>query len=213
MSTAADVITAALELLDEDPTAPVFWTRAELLVLVNDGFLEYTIGASQLTSEATYPLVGAKVQAVPLNAIAIIHVAYSNELVEKTSIEVMDRGNPNWAAQYGILQRWAPCGLDKWIIDRHPISAQSVSLTVLNAPTTLAETDTIDLAPEFIESLIDYVYHAARFKEGGAEFGQSMEQYDEFKDKVGIQERKTFAQQFVLWSRDPNAGTGEKYAD
>lgn len=213
MATAGDVVTSALELLDEDSQSPVFWSRAELLIFVNDGFLEYTIGAAQLTSEATYPLVGAKVQAVPPSAIAIIHVAYSSELVEKTSIEVMDRENPNWEAQYGILQRWAPCGLDKWIIDRHPIAAQSVSLTVLDVPTALTESDTIDLAPEFIEALIDYVYHAARFKEGGAEFGQSMEQYDEFKEKVGIQERKTFAQQFVLWSMDPNAATGEAYSN
>lgn len=213
MSTAGDVIDTVLDRLYESRTNPIFWSRTELLVFVNDGFVEFTLNAGQLISENTYTPVSSKFQAVPIGAIALIHVAYNDEYTQKSSLETFDRENPNWEAQSGILRRWAPCGLDKWILDRHPTNFTAVNLTTLDEPPNLLETSTIDLAPEYIEALADYVFHEARFKEGGAEFGQSMTQYDSFQNKAGIQERKTYAAQFILWSHDPAANTGEAYSN
>ncbi len=212
MTTAADVLNTVLDRLDQSRTDPIFWSRAELLTYLNDGFLEFTLIAGQMVSEATFPLVGAKIQAVPVGSLALIHVAYAEVVIEKSSLENFDRQNPNWEAQSGILRQWAPCGLDKWIVDRHPVLATNVSLTTLNAPAVLTETSTIDLAPEFIEALTDYVFHMARFKEGGAEFGQAMTQYDSFQNKAGLRQQKTWSEQFVLWGRDPNADTGGGYS-
>lgn len=212
MATAGSVIDDVLDRLQESRTSPIFWSRAELLVFVNDGFLEFTLLAGQLTTEATYPLIGAKIQAVPITAIALIHVSYASEMVEKSSVERFDRQNPNWESQYGILQKWSPCGLDKWIVDRHPTSATNVSLTTLDSPETLEESSSIDMAPEYVEALIDYVFHMARFKEGGAEFQQAMEAYDNFQNKAGKRAQKTFSEQYVFWARNPAADTGPDYS-
>ncbi len=212
MATAGSVIDDVLDRLQESRTDPIFWSREELLVFVNDGFLEFTLMAGQLTTEATYAVIGAKVQAVPITAIALIHVSYSSEMVEKSTIERFDRQNPNWEAQYGILQKWSPCGLDKWIVDRHPTSALSVSLTTLDIPPDLEEASAIDLAPEYVEALIDYVFHMARFKEGGAEFQQAMPAYDDFQNKSGLRGQKTWSEQYVFWARNPAADTGPAYS-
>lgn len=212
MATAGSVVDDALDRLQESRTTPIFWSRAELLIFVNEGFLEFTISAGQLTTETTYPLIGAKIQAIPVTAIALIHVSYASEMVEKSTIERFDRANPNWESQYGVLQKWSPCGLDKWIVDRHPTSALSVSLTTLDNPQPLEEDSEIDLAPEYIEALTDYVFHMARFKEGGAEFQQAMPAYDDFQNKTGLRGQKTWSEQYVYWARNPNADTGPNYS-
>jgi len=212
MATGADVIDQVLDRLEESRSNPIFWSRSELLGYLNDGLIELTLIAGHLVSENTYRIIGAKLQAVPATAIALIHVSYASEMVEKSSIEYFDRENPNWDRQYGILHKWAPCGLDAWFVDRHPIAATSVSLTTLDQPTVLAETDTVDLEDEYINGLQDYVFHMARFKEGGAEFQQAMEDYDGFTERAGLRGQRTFSEQWTVWSRDPNADTGESYS-
>lgn len=209
---ASQVIDQALQRFDEDTADPIFVTRAELLQHLNDGFLELQLLAAQLTSERTYTLIGAKLQSVPDGAIAIMHVAYANKPIEKSSVENFDRENPNWDAQYGILHKWAPCGLDRWFVDRQPTAALNVTLTTLNQPTTLTETDAIDLEQEYVDGLTEYVYHMARFKESGAEFQQAQEQYDQFLNIAGLRQKQSFAEQFELWAHDPNADTGIGYS-
>lgn len=212
MATAGDVIDAALYRLDESISAPIFWLRAELLILVNDGFLEFTLIAGQLVSENNVTLALANVQSVPSTAIALIHVSYASEYVEKSSLELFDRGDPGWESKYGILRKWAPMGLNHWIADRYPISSVTVALTTLDKPTTLGENDSIDLPEEYVSALIDYVFHMARFKEGGGEFAQSMDAYDEYLSTAGLGEQQTYSDQWLLWSRDPNADTGPSYS-
>lgn len=210
--TAGDILDTVLDQLAEDETTPVFWSRAELLNLLNDGFLEFTLMAGQLTSERTYAMIGAKVQAVPDGAIALMHVEYSNQPVEKTSVELMDRNKANWDSESGVLKRWAPCGLDQWFCDRQPLVAENVTLTTLDQPATLGEATVIDLDAEYIQGLTFYLFHAARFKESGAELEQAMTAYDDFLGIVGHREKRSFAAEFVLWSRDPNASTGIGYS-
>lgn len=211
-ATAGDVINAALDRLQESRTSPVFWSRAELLTLLNEGLLELTLIACQLTSERTYTMIGAKLQSVPDGAIAILHVAYASKRVEKSTVENFDRLNSNWDAQSGILTKWAPCGLDRWFNDRTPSAATNVTLTTLDQPTTLTESDTINLDAEYIEALTGYVYHSARFKESGAELAQAMTEYDEFRAIAGHRAQRTFAAEFTIGSRDPNSDTGGGYS-
>lgn len=211
-TTAANVIDTVLGLLDESTSSPIFWSRAELLTLLNEGMLEFTLIACHLTSERTYAMIGAKLQSVPDGAIAIMHIAYSSKRVEKTTVENFDRVNTNWDAQTGILTKWGPCGLDRWFNDRTPAAAYNVTLTTLNQPAVLAEADTIDLDQEYIDALTFYVFHMARFKESGAELQQSMDLYDQFRGVSGHKAQRTFAQEFTLYSRDPNSDTGGGYS-
>lgn len=211
-TTAGQIIDSVLDRLAESRTSPVFWSRAELLTIVNDGFLEFTLIAGQLISERTYTMISAKLQSVPVGAIALIHVAYQNKVIEKDSVEHFDRANPNWAAQSGILQKWAPCGLDRWFVDRHPTSATNVTLTTLDDPGVLTEGSVIDLEQEYIDGVNEYAFHFSRFKESGAELEQAMDNYSLFLEKSGMHQSQTWAEQWLLYSRDPNANTGEDYS-
>lgn len=210
--TAGEVIDAVLDRVNEDTADPVFWSRAELLTQLNEGLLEFTLIAGQLTSQRTYSMIGAKLQAVPDGAIAIVHVAYADKKIEKGTVENFDRTDSNWDATRGILTKWAPCGLDRWFCDRTPTAAYNVTLTTLDQPTTLEEDDTIDLDAEYIEGLTAYVFHMARFKESGPELDQAMDVYDEFRKISGHRAQRTFAQMSVLWARDPGADTGGGYS-
>jgi hypothetical protein len=211
-TTAQQIINAVLDRLAESETAPVFWSTNELLVLVNEAYLEFTLIAGQLTSERTYAMIGAKLQSVPVGAIAIITVAYANQKIEKSSVENFDRANSTWDNQSGVLTKWAPCGLDRWFCDRQPTAAENVTLTTLDEPGTLALTDRVDLESEYIDGLTEYVYHMARFKESFPELQQAMDSYDMFRAISGHKAQKTFAAEFVTFSRDPNADTGGDYS-
>lgn len=212
MATASSVIDQVLRRLEESVSSPKFYSRSEILQHLNDGLLELTLIGAQLTSEQTHVLIGAKQQGLPEGAIAVIHVAYADVKIEKTSIEQFDRNNANWDAQSGILKNWAPCGLNQWFCDRHPTSTENVKLTTLDQPATLTENSTIDLDAEYIEALEDYCFHAVRFKEGGLEFEQAMPEYDSFRKLAGFVARRTFSEQWTVWNRDPNADTGLAYS-
>ncbi len=213
MATAGDVIDAALYRLDESTSSPIFWSRAELLIFVNDGFLEFTLIAGQMVSENPMTLANfVNLQNVPTGAIAIIHVSRNSVMVEKVSLEHLDREDPGWQSKSGTPREWVPVGLNHWIVDRTPLVNTVVSVTTLDEPALLAEDDDIDLAEEYVDALIDYVFHMARFKEGGAEFAQAVGDYDSFRNKAGLREQRTFSEQWLLWARDPAADTGEDYS-
>jgi hypothetical protein len=211
-ATAGQILDQVLDRLAEEEATPIFWSRSELLVLLNEGFLEFTLMASQLTSERTYAMIGAKAQSTPEGAIAIINIQVSNQKIEKSSIENFDRANPLWDGLTGILTKWAPCGLDRWFCDRTPTGAYNVTLTTLDEPGAIDENTVIDLEAEYIEALTMYVYHMARFKESGAELQQAMEAYDQYRLIAGHKAQRTFAAEFTIWSRDPNADTGNEYS-
>ncbi len=142
-------------------------------------------------------------------------VSYSTNCVqiERTTIEGLDRTNRRWDYQSGVLTKWAPMGCEAFVIDKHPTSELVVLLQTLDMPAPLTEDSEIDLEPEYIKALEDYVFHCARFKEGGHEFQVAQEAYDDFASKAGLREQRTFSEMFVLWGRTPQAGdTGGSYS-
>lgn len=210
--TAGDVIDRILDRLDGNTANPAFWARAELLQHINDGFVEFTLMAGQMTNSVTYNMIGSKLQAAPAGAIALIRVDYGNKMIEKSTVEYFDRHDPTWDSKSGILKKWAPCGLDRWFCDRQPTTFESVTLTYLEQPVPLTESTVIDLNPEYLDALTSYGFHAARFKEAGAELQQAMDQYDDFRAKAGFGEERKISEQWLIWSRDPNADTGPDYS-
>lgn len=210
---ASTIISNVLLRLEELPASPIFWSRAELLVLLNDGNLELVLSSGYLNSERVQQLIGAKVQAVPMDAIALLGVQYAGVQVERTTIENLDRTNRRWDYQSGILSKWAPMGCEAFVVDRQPTSELTVLLQTLDMPAPLTEASTVDLEPEYCKALEDYVFHCARFKEGGTEFQMAQGAYDDFSAKAGMREQRTFSEMFVLWGRTPQAGdTGGSYS-
>ncbi len=212
MATAAEVITNALYRLEEDPVSPIFWSRAELLILLNEGYIEFVLGSGYKQSQSNYTPIGSKMQALPENCMGLIGVQWQSKPIEKTTIEGFDESNRRWDYLNGYLSQWAPCGVDRWFMNATPQQAFTVNLITLDQPAALAEGDTIGLEDEFIKGLEDYLFSCARFKEGGGEFRQAQESYDDFSAKAGMRETKTFSEMFTLWNRDPSADTGGGYS-
>ncbi len=206
------LISNVLLRLEENTATPIFWSREELLTLLNEGNIELALMSGYLTCEQEQVLIGAKIQGVPNGAMALLGVQYEGVQVERTTIEGLDRTTRRWDYQSGILSKWAPCGCTSFVIDKQPTSALLVTLQTLERPPALIETDEIDLEPEYQKALEDYVFHTARFKEGGLEFQMAQAAYDDFTSKAGMRAEKTFSEMFVIWGRTPQAGdTGGSY--
>lgn len=212
MATAAEVLDNVLFRLEEDTDDPVFWSREELLILLNEGYIEFVLMSGYLQSQSNYQMIGSKMQATPDNCMGLLGVQWQSKPIEKTTIEGFDESNRRWDYLNGYLSQWAPCGLDRWFCNATPQLAFTVNLITLDQPAELAEDDEIELEAEYIKALEDYTFSCARFKEGGGEFQQGQESYDDFASKAGMREQKTFSELFALWARDPNADTGGGYS-
>src|SRR3990167_11122546 len=128
MATAAQVIDNCLFRLEEDPDASVFWPRAELLILLNEGLIEFVLISGYLQSQSTYSMIGSKMQATPDDCMGLIGVQWASRPIEKTTIEGFDQTNRRWDYKNGYLTQWAPCGLDRWFCDATPQLAYDVQL-------------------------------------------------------------------------------------
>lgn len=213
MATASHVIDKVLFRLEESETSPIFWSRDEILRLLNEGFIEFVLMSGYLNSEATHTMISSKLQAIPSTAMALLGVQYAGLPIERSTVEGFDRTSRRWDYQSGILTQWAPCGVDRFFVNKHPTEATVVTLQTLDAPPVLVEADEIELEDEYVDALEDYTFHAARFKEGGLEFEEAQPSYDDFSKKAGMREQRTFSEMFVIWSRTPNSGdTGGSYS-
>jgi len=212
MALASEVISKVLYRLEEDTASPVFWSRAEILILLNEGYIEFVLMSGYLQSQSTYSMIGSKMQAPPDDCMGLIGVQWASKPIEKTTIEGFDESNRRWDYKNGYLSQWAPCGLDRWFCDATPQLAYDVQLITLDQPAALAEASTILLEDEYIEALEDYTFSCARFKEGGGEFRDAQPAYDDFTEKAGLREQKTFSEMMVMWGRDPNQDTGGGYS-
>lgn len=183
-SSAVDIV---LYRLGEDPAAPIHWSRAEILDLVWEGLLEATLISGHLQAAVNVTLAGNSIQAAP-NHIAILHVRIGNSSLQEYSVDELDAGRPGWVneAPVGVPSRWSPIGTTKLLTEPRSGSSSPVAVcTVLQFPAVLAEASVIPLEDEYVEALENYAFSAARLKEGGAEWKQSLADYDRCLQRIG----------------------------
>jgi len=211
--TASEVIDQTLELLDEDPLNPVFWTREELLVHLNDAIREFNLIALKFQERVTSSLPqSVAFQVTPLGAIAVLEISRGDVFLRKRVLEGMDREQPRWQLQTGARpKQWGPVGINLFFLSPNPTTNQSLELTLLQQPMILSEDTVIDLDDEYVDALGDYVFHMARFKEGGAEFQQSLKQYESFRSVSDSALRRRVAENHILLVEEPGADTGPGY--
>jgi len=217
MATGGSIVDTVLLELEESITTPVFWTRAELLQHVNDGLLELNLLTGKFQSEnAAFAPTTATLQSTPSGAICVLHVSRNSLFLRKRTLEEMDKENRKWMREISsgnVIKQWGPVGLNLFFVYPRLLAATStLTIVTLDIPATIGEATVIALDNEYIDAIEQYVFHMARFKEGGAEFQQSMAAYDEFREMCGALASKKMSQQYGLWAKEAAADTGTAYA-
>lgn len=217
MATGGSIVDTVLSELEESITTPVFWTRAELLQHLNDGLLELNLLTAKFQSEsAVFAPTTATLQTTPAGAICLLHISRNSLFLRKRTLEEMDKENRKWMREISsgnVIRQWGPVGLNLFFVyPRLLASGSNLTIVTLDIPPTIGEGTTIALDNEYVSALEQYVFHMARFKEGGAEFQQSMEAYDSFRTQCGALTSKKMSQQYGLWAKEAAADTGSAYA-
>jgi hypothetical protein len=212
VATASEIITLVLDRLDEDPSNPQFWSRSELLVLLNEAYAEFNIIAIKLASTASITRPSANIIAIPPTAIVVMGAQVSSKSLSRTTMESMDMENRGWMKATGVPAQWGSAGINRMFFDKYPTaSGATATITTLNVPQEIEEDTVIDLESEYLLALEQYVFHAARFKEGGAEFQQSMEAYQQFTMIAALGAEGQDSETFDLFGQATVAQTGQSY--
>jgi len=213
----AEVIDTVLERLEET-IAPIFWTRPEMLLYVNEGMKELNNLAAKLHLESGVVTDSTdNFYAPPTDTIAVMAASVGDKSLERVTLEDLDREDRFWEGKTGtILKRWAPIGCNLFAIFPRPTLAGgsiTVDFVVMKLPASIADNgDPIDMDDEFIESIQDYTFHIARFKEGGPEFSNAMTAFTNALARMGDVARKVYSQQPVIWTSEPALDTGPSYS-
>jgi len=231
----AQVIDLVLKRLDET-ISPIFWTRPEMVLYLNEGMKELNNLSAKLHLESgVITDSDDNFYAPPTDTIAVMSASVGDKSLERVTLEDLDREDRFWESKTGtILKRWAPIGCNLFAIFPRPgvpttssafttgfssgfgaggFLTITVDFVVMKLPATIEDNgDPIDMDDEFIESIEDYTFHIARFKEGGPEFAHAVAAFKNAIERMGDVARKVYSQQPVIWTAEPALDTGPSYS-
>jgi hypothetical protein len=188
MATVSEIISQVLRRLDElSTTTPVHWTRAEILVFVNESLTELNLmswifqGTVSLTVNPT-----DNVYDHPATVIGAITIRCPDYL-RRENVYNLDL-EARWdsaAANRLAIETWAPLGLNKFLIYPRPLvpATAYVEGVIEHTPVTDNE-DPIPVRAELESALQDYCVERATFKEGAAGLEQVAPLYKHFLEKA-----------------------------
>ena len=184
----AEIISQILRRLDElSTTTPVHWTRAEILVYVNEAINEFNLIAWEYQAEHLVSVNSANNVCNCPSAIIAASSVRGPRYLRRATVEDMDH-ECEWeaaSAVRAIMKTWAPIGLNKFMVYPRPIVATTVCVAGLADPPLVTDSeDHIMVKPEWIGAIEDYCVERATFKEGPSELGQSGHLYQSFLDKA-----------------------------
>jgi hypothetical protein len=189
MATVAQIIDQAARRLNElSTTAPVHWTRAELLVYLNDAVNELNLISGEIQSTVTIALTAAdNVYTNPVTVIAPLSVRVNDHYLHKESVSELDN-EADWEAATANRRDpkdWAPLGTNLMIIYPRPLAAATAYVEAFVSHTPAVDgAGTLEIRQEYEIAIEDYIISRAMFKEGGAEFHQAEQWYSMFADEV-----------------------------
>ena len=147
------------------------------------------------------------------NSKSIIRLRFGNTPLMIDTFQSIDAGVPMWRNQQGTPQMAGIMYDLVAIVPGSPQVAYTVTADVVqSAPIPLIGTDDIDLGPEDIGHLIDYVVHILTFKCGGKEFASTYSRYNDFMDAVSFrgQINKARIQYLKPTMEQPSMEEGER---
>jgi len=184
-----DIAASVLQRLEESTTSPVFWSYAEIRMLVLEAMCEATLitGSPQvrITSAPFTLQPNLTIQAAPAGAFTIIRVESGGGAVHKVSVFDLDMSDKNWQndPQDTIPREWFPFGCGQFGIHPQLSAVAQVILTIVQNPIALmplAGTETVNFQSEFGLGFEAYGESLATLKEGGAEADAGVRLYDTF---------------------------------
>ena len=216
MGTASGILDQAIRRLNElSTTAPIRWTRPELLVFLNDGMAELNLIAADY--QATHTLTVDNTQVVwdlDESVIGVFSMRSPHGYLIKQYVEDLDK-EYNWEDPY--YQRmypkyWAGVGLEKVIITPRASTSMNMSVEALTQydPVPDAAVDMIAwIRPEYEIAIEDFIVSRAMFKEGGAEAQQALQFYARFLDTVQQLSGRNIIRRYPAWEVGPESVSSE----
>lgn len=212
MATSSQVLDQAIRRLNElSTTAPVRWTRSELLVYLNDALRELNLiaGDYQNTQDLTVDNTDP-VWDVPTATIGVLSVRSSDGYLLRETVEDLDKA-VDWEDTTKTrlrIKSFAPLGLNKIVIYPLPNEPVTLKLEVLSEYDEVLDdgSDLVDwLRVEYHTALEDFIVARAMFKEGGAEFAQAVSMYNRFIDTVQQLSHRNIVRRYPAWEVQPEA--------
>lgn len=216
MGTASGILDQSIRRLNElSTTTPVRWTRAELLVFLNDGMAELNLIAADY--QETHPVVIDNTETVwdlPEEVIGPFSVRTGHGYLTRSFIEDLDKdydwGDPMY--QRDNAKYWAALGLEKIIVTPRVNNSQTIYVEALTQydPVPDAAVDMIAwIRPEYEIAIEDFIVSRAMFKEGGAEAVQALSFYAKFLDTVQQLSGRNIVRRYPAWDVGPEAMPSE----
>jgi len=204
MAYANTILDQAIRRLNELSTsAPVHWTRAELLVFLNDGISELNLISAdyQTTVDVTINSSQA-VWDITSGIIAPLSVRVDDKYLIRESVEDLDKEYDWEDPIYTRMdpKTWAPVGLYKMVVFPRAFDTKTASVECLTQHTAVTDAAVaLPVRPEYERPLEDYIVSRALFKEGGAEFQQGTEIYNRYVDAVNQLAGRNVLRAAPLW--------------
>ncbi len=100
---------------------------------------------------------------------------------DTVSVTEMDQYDAEWDSNPDASECVVTAGTDLVALSPNPSAAVSAVLTVVrNAPIPILDNDFVQVSRDTWDVILDYAQHLAQFKQGGAEFLQSIDLYKNF---------------------------------
>lgn len=197
--------------LQEDPESPVFWTRDEIMDLLWEGDVELQLISGYQQSQEEVTLNGNSLQGNP-DQIAILSVFCDDKALTKYSLDELDSRYPTWENDppANVPRIWVAVGANQFITYPRTTSASlTITLNMIEIPETFTEDTVLTFDEEYSQALVFYGFHAARLKEGGAEFNQSMQAYQDFLRIAGTVTRRAEWKNAPGWTVPPKTSLSD----
>lgn len=184
--TAGQLKTRALERLDEDASAPVYFTAAEVLAAINEGQRVFAYFTLCLEATGAIALSPGTAWYAPLSSLANwvlpLRVSVGGVKVQPATLQDLRAIDEAWESHTGAPTHYAAHGFNLLAFRG---STGTVSATYARMPAALsADSDVPEIPEAFHESLIDYAIPRVRAKQGGQEFGKALPYLGRFFDSV-----------------------------
>jgi hypothetical protein len=217
MGTASGILDQSIRRLNElSTTSPVRWTRAELLVFLNDGMAELNLIAADFQDTHAVAIDNTEtVWDLPEAVVGPFSVRTPDSgYLLRQLIEDLDK-ETDW--EDPVYQRmhpkcWATLGMEKIIITPRVNNATTIYVECLTQYSSVPDA-AVDMGswirPEYEQAIEDFVVSRAMFKEGGAEAVQAISFYARFLDTVQQLSGRNIVRRYPAWDVGPEAMTSQ----
>lgn len=179
-----------------DSLATSFWRTDEKNRLIQDGLRFWNLLTGYWKARVTINTTASTVwYALPGTITSGMRVSWQDFPLSPTSFHDLDFGRPQWESETTASGGDVPTRPSSWVIGAlnliaiWPADAVGNSNLVIDGvavtPILANDGSTVDIGPDELNSLLNYLQHIASFKEGGKEFQATDDEMKQFLTAAG----------------------------